>query len=176
MNADETMEALRGLDPASVAAAGASYNAAASALEALAARIARHIWTLSEHWSGAAADAALTALWHSHERALHAAAQATKTGAALTWLGSEVLPVFRSLPDPAGQPGAHAVASRYLAALDGHLAVAARSLPLCPAAHAAAMRAVRTAPMDANTPSISSGRPSWAELPARAAWYADSAQ
>jgi hypothetical protein len=130
MNADETMEVLRGLDPASVAAAGASYNAAASALEALAARIARHIWTLSEHWTGTAADAALTALWHSHERALHAAAQATKTGAALTWLGSEVLPVFRSLPDPAGQPGAHAVASRYLAALDGHLAVAARSLPL----------------------------------------------
>jgi hypothetical protein len=32
--------------------------------------------------------------------------------AALIWLGSEVLPTFRSLPDPAGQPDALAVASR----------------------------------------------------------------
>ena len=51
------------------------------------------------------------------------------TGATLTWLGSEVLPAFRSLPDPAGQPAADAVASGYLAALDGHLTAAATSLP-----------------------------------------------
>jgi hypothetical protein len=55
-----------------------------------------------EHWDGAAA------------------------GGALTWLGGEVLPGLRSLPDPAGQPDAHAVASRYLATLDDHLAVAAQ--------------------------------------------------
>ena len=66
----------------------------------------------------------------SRERALNAAARAKRTGAALTWLGSEVLPVFRSLPDPAGQPDAHAVASRYLAALDDYLTVAAKALPL----------------------------------------------
>jgi hypothetical protein len=56
---------------------------------------------------GAAADAALVWLRQSRERALTAAAQAKRTGAALTWLGSEVL-----------------------AALDGHLAAAAQSLPM----------------------------------------------
>ena len=66
----------------------------------------------------------LACMNHSRERALSAAARAKRTGAALTWLGSEVLPVFRALPDPAGQPDAHAVASRYLAALDDHLAQA----------------------------------------------------
>jgi hypothetical protein len=129
MNAEEIMEILRGLDPGSVAAAGASYSAAASALETLAERIAQHTRTLSEHWDGTAADAALARLRHSRERALNAAARAKRTGTALTWLASEVLPAFRSLPDPAGQPDAHAVASRYLAALDDYLTVAAKALP-----------------------------------------------
>jgi hypothetical protein len=67
---------------------------------------------------------------HSREQALDAAARAKRTGAALTWLGTEVLPAFRSLPDPAGQPDADAVASRYLAALEGHLTLAAQALPI----------------------------------------------
>jgi hypothetical protein len=129
MSTEEIMEILRGLDPGSVTAEGASCIAAASALETLAERIARHTRTLSEHWDGTAADAALAWMRHSRERALNAAAQAKRTGAALTWLGSEVLPVFRSLPDPAGQPDAHAMASRYLAALDDYLKVAAKALP-----------------------------------------------
>jgi hypothetical protein len=129
MSAEETMEILRGLDPGSVAAAGASYLAAASALDTLAERIARHSRTLSEHWDGAAAEAALACMNLSRERARSAAARAKRTGAALTWLGSEVLPVFRSLPDPAGQPDAPAVAARYLAALDDYLTVAAHALP-----------------------------------------------
>jgi hypothetical protein len=129
MSAEEIMEILRGLDPGSVAAAGASHLAAASALDALAERIARHAQTLSEHWDGTAAEAALACMNHSRERALSAAAQAKRTGAALTWLGSEVLPVFRTLPDPAGQPDAPAVAARYLAALDEHLTAAAEALP-----------------------------------------------
>jgi hypothetical protein len=128
MSAEEIMEILRGLDPGSVAAAGASYLAAVGALDTLAERIARHTQTLSEHWDGTAADAALACMRHSRERALSAAARAKRTGAALTWLGGEVLPVFRSLPDPAGQPDAHAVTSRYLAALDDCLTVAAKGL------------------------------------------------
>jgi uncharacterized protein YukE len=130
MRAGEIMEILRGLDPGSVAAAGASYSAAASELEALAERIAQRTRTLSEHWDGAAADAAQAWIRHSGERALDAAAQAKRTGAALTWLGTEVLPAFRSLPDPAGQPDAHTVASRYLAALEEHLTLAAQALLL----------------------------------------------
>jgi hypothetical protein len=129
MRAEEIMEVLRGLDPGSVAAAGASYLAAASALETLAERLARHTRTLSEHWDGTAADAALACMRDSRERARSAAAQAKQAGTALTWLGSEVLPVFRSLPDPAGQPDAPAVATRYLAALDDYLTVAAKALP-----------------------------------------------
>jgi hypothetical protein len=129
MNAEEIMEILRGLDPGSVVAAGASHLAAASALDTLAGRIARHTQTLSEHWDGTAADAALACMCRSRERALSAAARAKQTGAALTWLGSEVLPAFRSLPDPAVQPDADAIASRYLAALDDYLTVAARALP-----------------------------------------------
>jgi hypothetical protein len=128
MSAEEIMEILRGLDPGSVAAAGASCLAAASALDTLAERIARHAQALSEHWDGTAADAALACMRLSRERARSAAAQAKRTGAALTWLGGEVLPVFRALPDPAGQPDAHAVASRYLAALDEYLTVAAQGL------------------------------------------------
>jgi hypothetical protein len=128
MSAEETMEILRGLDPGSVAAAGASHLAAASALETLAERLARHTRTLAEHWDGTAAEAALAAMRRSRERARSAAAQAKQTGTALTWLGSEVLPVFRSLPDPAGQPDAPAVASRYLAALDDYLTAAAQAL------------------------------------------------
>jgi hypothetical protein len=121
MTAEEVMDILHSLDAGSVAAAGASYGEAASALEAAAERIAQHTQTLSEHWDGTAADAALASLRLSRERALDAAARATRTGAALTWLGTEVLPEFRSLPDPAGQPDAHAVASRYLAELNGYL-------------------------------------------------------
>jgi hypothetical protein len=126
MSAEEIMEILRGLDPGSVAAAGASYLAAADALDTLAERLARQAQALSEHWDGTAADAAQACMRHSRERALSAAARAKRAGAALTWLGGEVLPGFRSLPDPAGQPDAPAVASRYLAALDDYLAVAAR--------------------------------------------------
>ena len=129
MNAVEIMEILGGLDPGAVAAAGNSYTAEARALEALAERIAQHARMLSEHWDGTAADAALAWMRDCHERALIAADQARRTGATLTWLGSEVLPAFRSLPDPAGQPAADAVASGYLAALDGHLTAAATSLP-----------------------------------------------
>lgn len=130
MTAEEVMEILRGLDAGSVAAAGASYGEAASALETVAERIAQHTRTLSEHWHGTAADTALASLRLSRERALDAAARAKRTGAALTRLGTEVLPVFRSLPDPAGQAGAHAVASRYLAELNGHLTEVAEVLPL----------------------------------------------
>jgi hypothetical protein len=121
MTTEEVMEILRCLDAGSVAAAGASYGEAASALETAAERITQHARTLSEHWDGTAADAALASLRLSRERALDAAARAKRTGSALTWLGTEILPVFRSLPDPAGQPGAHAVASQYLAELNGHL-------------------------------------------------------
>ncbi len=130
MTAEEVMEILRCLDPGSVAAAGASYGEAASALETAAERIAQHTRTLSEHWDGTAADAALASLRRSRERALDAAAHAKRAGAALSWLGTEVLPVFRSLPDPAGQPGAHGMASRYLAALDDDLTEAAEALLL----------------------------------------------
>jgi hypothetical protein len=49
MTAEEVMEILRRLDPGSVAAAGASYGEAASALETAAERIAQHTRTLSEH-------------------------------------------------------------------------------------------------------------------------------
>jgi hypothetical protein len=129
MSAEEIMEILRGLDPGSVVAAGASYLAAASALDTLAERIARHTQAMSEHWDGTAADAALACMRGSRERALSAAVRAKRTGAALTWLGGEVLPAFRSLPDPAGQPDADAVASRYLAALDDYLTVAAKAVP-----------------------------------------------
>jgi hypothetical protein len=130
MTAEDVMEILRGLDAGSVAAAGASYGEAASALETAAERIAQHTRTLSEHWHGTAADTALASLRLSRERALDAAARAKRTGAALTWLGTEVMPAFRSLPDPAGQLGAHAVASGYLAELNGHLAEVAEALLL----------------------------------------------
>jgi len=130
MTAEDVMEILRGLDAGSVAAAGASYGEAASALETAAERMAQHTRTLSEHWDGTAADAALASLRLSRERALDGAARAKRTGAALTWLGTEVLPAFRSLPDPAGQAGAHAVASGYLAELNGHLTEVADALLL----------------------------------------------
>ena len=129
MTTGEIMEILRGLDPGSVAAAADSYRAAASDLEALAERIAQRGRLLSEHWDGTAADAAQAWMRHSREQALNAAAQAKETAAALTWLGAEVLPAFRSLPDPAGQPDAHAVACRYLAVLEDNLTLAARALP-----------------------------------------------
>jgi hypothetical protein len=140
MNAEEIMEIMRGLDPGTVAAAGVSYGAAAAALETLAERIAMHIRSLAEHWDGTAADTALTALRQSRARALTAAAEAKRTGAALTWLGEEILPLFRALPDPAGQPDAGAVASRYLAALDAYLLVAAEVLPLSATAWTVAVR------------------------------------
>lgn len=80
MSAGEIMEILRDLDPGSVAAAGASYSAAASELEALAERIAQRTRTLSEHWDGTAADAAQAWMRHSREQALNAAARAKRTG------------------------------------------------------------------------------------------------
>jgi uncharacterized protein YukE len=110
------------LDPTALQDAGAAHTQLARELGAVAAHLAREAGTLADHWSGTAANAALAQFQRLHERAATLAAQASRTGATLTWLGTQVLPAFQHPADPAQ-------ARQFLTQLTADLIRADTSLP-----------------------------------------------
>ncbi len=110
------------LDPTALQDAGAAHTQLARELGAVAAHLAQEAGTLADHWSGTAANAALAQFQRLHEQAATLAAQAGRTGAALTWLGTQVLPAFQHPADPAQ-------ARQFLTQLTADLIQADTSLP-----------------------------------------------
>jgi hypothetical protein len=100
MTAAEIMQILHGLAPEEMAAAGAAHTKLGTTLEQIATRVAQHAHTLAQSWTGSAAQAAMVRFQALHDQTATLAQQATQTGAVLSWLGNEVLPKFKSLPDP----------------------------------------------------------------------------
>lgn len=100
MTAAEIMEILHGLPSGEVAAAGAAHTRLGSTLEQIATRVTQHAHTLAQSWTGSAAQAAMVRFQTLHGQTATLAQQATQTGAVLSWLGNEVLPKFKALPDP----------------------------------------------------------------------------
>jgi hypothetical protein len=100
MTAAEVMDILHSLPSGEVAAAGAAHTRLGSTLEQIATRVTQHAHTLAQNWSGSAAQAAMTQFQSLHGQTATLAQQATQTGAVLSWLGNEVLPKFKALPDP----------------------------------------------------------------------------
>jgi hypothetical protein len=100
MTAPQIMEILHRLPSGEVAAAGAAATRMGSTLEQVATQVTRHAHTLAQNWTGSAAQAAMVQFQTLHNQAATLAQQTTQTGAVLSWLGNEVLPRFKALPDP----------------------------------------------------------------------------
>jgi len=100
MTAAEVMAILHGLPSGEVAAAGATATRLGSTLERIATRVTQHAHTLAQNWTGSAAQGAMVQFQALHDQTAQLAQQTMQTGAVLSWLGNEVLPRFKALPDP----------------------------------------------------------------------------
>ena len=120
--AAEVARILHRLDPAALQEAGAAHTALGRELDTMAAQLTQESRTLAQHWSGTAARRALAQFQRLHTQTATLAAQAGRTGAVLTWLGTQVVPAFRG-PAGAGQ------AQQYLTGLSTALVRANGALP-----------------------------------------------
>jgi hypothetical protein len=100
MTAAGVMEILHGLPSGEVAAAGATATRLGSTLERIATQVTQHAHTLAQNWTGSAAQGAMVQFQALHDQTAKLAQQTMQTGAVLSWLGNEVLPRFKALPDP----------------------------------------------------------------------------
>jgi uncharacterized protein YukE len=120
--AAEVARILHHLDPAALQEAGAAHTALGRELDTMAAQLTQESQTLAQHWSGAAARRAQAQFQRLHRQTAILAAQATRTGSVLTWLGTQVAPAFRD-PSDARQ------AQQYLTSLSAALIRANGALP-----------------------------------------------
>jgi len=120
--AAEVARILHRLDPAALQEAGAAHTALGRELDTMAAQLTQESQTLAQHWSGAAARRARAQFQRLHTQTATLAAQATRTGSVLTWLGTQVVPAFRD-PSDARQ------AQQYLTSLSAALVRANGALP-----------------------------------------------
>lgn len=118
----EVLAILHRLDPAAIQEAGAAHTTLGRELDTMAADLTGEAHTLAQSWSGTAARTAQAQFQRLREQTATLSAQATQTGAVLTWLGTQVLPSFKDLADPAQ-------AQQYLTELSSALILANRSLP-----------------------------------------------
>jgi uncharacterized protein YukE len=100
MSASQIMAILHGLSPGDVQAAGDAHTALGTTLDRVAGRLDANARTLSQNWSGSAAQGAIGQFQQLHGHMVTLARQALQVGTVLSWLGGDVLPQFVSLPDP----------------------------------------------------------------------------
>jgi uncharacterized protein YukE len=110
------------LDPAALQDAGAAQTQLGHELATMAAHLAQEAGTLAQNWSGVAARTALAQLQRLHQQTATLATQATRTGAVLTWLGTQVVPALN-------RPATPAQARQFLTRLTTDLIQADASLP-----------------------------------------------
>lgn len=140
MSSSQVMEILRRLDPGAVADAGAAHAQLGAVLDQVANRLTQHAQALAEHWSGSAAQAAMGKFQQLHDQMTVLSRQATQVGSVLTWLGTQVLPWAKALPDPStgsvssdifggGGQAADERARQYISTLSEYLVQANDNLP-----------------------------------------------
>jgi hypothetical protein len=110
------------LDGAALQDAGAAQTQLGRELSTLAAHLAQEAGTLAQNWSGVAARTALAQLQRLHQQTATLATQVTRTGAVLTWLGTQVLPALN-------HPATPTQARQFLTHLTTALVQADKSLP-----------------------------------------------
>jgi uncharacterized protein YukE len=110
------------LDGAALQDAGAAHTQLGRELATMAAHLAQEAGTLAQNWSGVAARAALAQLQRLHQHTATLATQASRTGAVLTWLGTQVLPALN-------RPATPTQARQFLTHLTTALTQADKSLP-----------------------------------------------
>ncbi len=120
--AAEVARILHRLDPAALQEAGAAHTALGRELDTMAAQLTQESRTLAQHWSGLAARRALAQFQRLHTQTATLATQASRTGAVLTWLGTQVVPAFR-------HPADATQAQQYLTDLSAALVRANGTLP-----------------------------------------------
>ncbi|HEY2239477.1 MAG TPA: hypothetical protein VGI21_11840 [Streptosporangiaceae bacterium] len=120
--ATEAARILHGLNPAALQEAGRAHTALGRELDTMAAQLTQESQTLAQHWSGATARRAQAQFQQLHTQTATLAAQATRTGSVLTWLGTQVVPAFRDPSDPRQ-------AQQYLTSLSAALVRANGALP-----------------------------------------------
>ncbi|HWG00280.1 MAG TPA: hypothetical protein VG164_00340 [Trebonia sp.] len=100
LDAGQIMDILHGLDADGVLAAAQAHLTLSDKLQQVATRLAGNAHTLAQSWQGTAAQAAMVKFQQMHDQTATLAAQAEQTGQVLHWLGTEVLPKYKALPDP----------------------------------------------------------------------------
>ena len=100
MDADQIMTILHGLDTDGVLEAAQAHLNLGEKLDQVATRLAANAHTLAQNWQGGAAQASMEKFQEMHNQTAQLAAQAKQTGQVLQWLGQDVLPKYKSLPDP----------------------------------------------------------------------------
>ena len=118
----EIVTILARLDPAALQDAGAAQTQLGRELATMAAHLAQEAATLAQNWSGVAARTALARLQRLHQQTATLATQVSRTGAVLTWLGTQVLPAFQ-------HPATPTQARQFLTHLTTALSQADKSLP-----------------------------------------------
>lgn len=94
--AQEVKELFSYLDPGAVAQAGTAHTQASKSLADVADQLVTHAQVLTAAWSGTAAQGAVSNLQQLHETAVNLAQASAQTGSVLTWMGSEILPYYKS--------------------------------------------------------------------------------
>ena len=100
MDATKIMGILHGLDTEGVLSVAQAHLRLGEKLEQIATRLTQNAHTLAQNWQGTAAQTAMNKFQEMHDQTALLAAQAKQTGQVLQWLGSDVLPKYKSLPDP----------------------------------------------------------------------------
>jgi hypothetical protein len=100
MDAGQIMDILHGLDVDGVLTAAQAHLTLSDKLQQVATRLAGNAHTLAQSWQGTAAQAAMGKFQEMHDQTATLAAQAKQAGQVLHWLGTEVLPKYKALPDP----------------------------------------------------------------------------
>lgn len=151
----QIMDILHGIVPAVFGELGAAMLSVAGALDEITGDIETGVAALARQWDGSSAQKAFQAFGVLHGQTATLAAEAAHLGNVMLWVGSDVLPPFRNLPDPildfamlkdlhqttvnfemTGSPAqqqdemaAQQAAQGYLQALSGYLAEAYNAIP-----------------------------------------------
>jgi uncharacterized protein YukE len=100
MGYQEIMQNLHNLKPGDVASAADAFKNLGTVLDNIASDLANTGNQLSQQWQGAAAQAAMTKFQQLHDQAAQLAAQAHTTSNVAGWVGNDVLPQYKNIPDP----------------------------------------------------------------------------
>lgn len=154
------MSLMHGLEPGDVSAAGDAFKNLSGKLESLRSVLqsAGDQLAGNESWQGSAAGSAMRHFQQLHDQTAQLSAQSQTAGATLHWLGDDVMPHYKSIPNPTvasgaeqgfgtalhiaasgitgssgsvnGTAAADAKAQDYLKTFNGHLATANVAMPV----------------------------------------------